>query len=114
MSLPKKIVASLKVFQKILFKMSGLICNVGTVIRRHRIHKPAPNDDKYFTVADLNLGNEVTLYGRVIRLINCDAFTANFITKLGIRLNPTEEFPTDSYSEVRQTLKVCVHQKLLR
>ena len=83
-----------------------LIPGTGTLIRRHRIPKPAPNDDQYYTVADLNTGKEVTLYGRVIRLVSCDKFTENFMTKLGIRVNPSEDYPADSYSELRQTLKV--------
>jgi hypothetical protein len=33
---------------------SGL--NQGTLIRRHRVPKPAPNDDKFYTVEELNVG----------------------------------------------------------
>ena len=84
----------------------------GTLIRRHRVPKPAPNDDQYFTVIDLNLGNELTLYGRVIRLIKCDKFTENFISKLGVRLGDAEDYPSDSYSDLRTTQKLSVAPKL--
>lgn len=63
---------------------SGL--NQGTLIRRHRIPKPAPRDDQFFSVDDLNVGAEVTLYGRVFALSSCDDFTADFLGKLGIRV----------------------------
>jgi len=83
----------------------------GTLIRRHRIPKPAPNDDQVYTVADLNLGNEVSLYSKTIRIIKCDKFTENFLTKLGIRVNPTEDYPQDAYSDTREALKANVAPK---
>ena len=36
----------------------------GTLIRRHRIPKPAPSDDAFFDVDAFNVGNNVTLYSR--------------------------------------------------
>ena len=38
----------------------------GTIIRRHRIPKPAPNDEEYYTVEDFNIGNEITFYGKLV------------------------------------------------
>ena len=83
----------------------------GTLIRRHRIPKPAPNDHQVYTVADLNLGVEVTLYGKTVRLIKCDKFTENFIEKLGVRLNSAEDYPSDAYSELRDTQKTSITPK---
>lgn len=74
----------------------------GTFIRRHRIPKPAPNDDQFFTVADLNNGSEICLYGRTFRLVSCDKFTENFLTKLGVVVSAPEAFPEDSYTSLRQ------------
>ena len=83
----------------------------GTLIRRHRIPKPAPQDDQFYTVIDLNLGVELNLYARIIRLVKCDKFSENFITKLGVRLNEPEDYPSDSYSELRNTQKKTVAPK---
>lgn len=38
----------------------------GTLIRRHRIPLPPPNDDEYYTVEHFNVGNEIVLYGRSV------------------------------------------------
>jgi len=36
----------------------------GTLIRRHRIPLPAPNDDEFYNVEHFNVGNELVFYGR--------------------------------------------------
>ena len=41
----------------------------GTLIRRHRIALPAPDDGRFYTVEDFNVGREITLYGRVFSLV---------------------------------------------
>lgn len=75
----------------------------GTLIRRHRIPLPSPNDDKFYTVDDFNVGKDVILYGRTFKLTSCDTFTRNFLKKLGIHVN--EQLPgppTDPYIDSRQ------------
>ncbi|XP_067948008.1 EF-hand domain-containing family member C2-like [Watersipora subatra] len=76
----------------------------GTLIRRHRIPRPAPNDGKFYTVEDFNIGKELTLYGRVFKLTSCDEFTRNFLTKLGVRVPPPDGTPNDPYSDHRKAL----------
>eukprot|EP00039_Didymoeca_costata_P029173 m.23525 g.23525 ORF g.23525 m.23525 type:complete len:633 (+) comp7511_c0_seq1:131-2029(+) len=71
----------------------------GTLIRRHRIPKPAPHDDEFYTVEDLNVGKEVTLYGRTFALTSCDEFTVDFLGKLGIRVGPQGPAPPDPHTE---------------
>jgi len=75
---------------------SGL--NQGTLIRRHRVPKPAPDDDKFYTVEELNVGQEITLYGKTFYLTSCDEFTADFITKLGIKVGPFSDAPIDAHT----------------
>lgn len=77
----------------------------GTLVRRHRIPKPAPHDDQFYIVDDFNVGNELTIYGRVFTLYACDAFTRDFLTKLGVRVGEDGALPTDSYSQTRKALK---------
>ena len=77
----------------------------GTLLKRHRIPKPAPNDEEFFTVADLNVGVEITLYGKTFRIIKCDKFTNEFLNKLGVRVGQPEDYPEDSYTQLRQGMK---------
>ncbi|KAM7539238.1 hypothetical protein Aperf_G00000058353 [Anoplocephala perfoliata] len=70
----------------------------GTIVRRHRIRKPTPNDECYYTVADFNVGINLELYGRVYRLVSCDKFTNDFLRKLGVRVNEPEAIPDDPYT----------------
>jgi len=86
---------------------SGL--NQGTLIRRHRVPKPAPNDDKFYTVEELNVGQEITLYGRTFLLTSCDDFTADFITKLGIRVGDSLDVPIDSHTTKLQETQSQKH-----
>ena len=42
---------------------------IGTLIRRHRIALPAPEGDRFYTVKNFNIGQELTLYGRVFSIV---------------------------------------------
>ncbi|TNN19592.1 EF-hand domain-containing family member C2 [Schistosoma japonicum] len=70
----------------------------GTIIKRHRIPKPAPNNHLYYTVHDFNVGTEFTAYGKTFRIVACDPFTSNFLRKLGVKLGEPEPIPDDPYS----------------
>ncbi|CAH8429526.1 unnamed protein product [Schistosoma turkestanicum] len=74
----------------------------GTIIKRHRIPKPKPNDHLYYTVHDFNVGTEFTAYGKTFRIVSCDHFTANFLRKLGVTLGAPEPIPDDPYSMHRK------------
>ena len=73
----------------------------GTLLKRHRIPKPAPQDEEFYGVDDFNVGGEVTFYGRTFRLCDCDEFTRKFLTKLGIRVGEPEAMPDDPYTSHR-------------
>lgn len=47
-------------------------CDAGTLIRRHRIALPPPNDDTFYTVKDFNVGEKLVLYGRVFSIVVSD------------------------------------------
>eukprot|EP00698_Gefionella_okellyi_P017111 TRINITY_DN4961_c0_g1_i1.p1 TRINITY_DN4961_c0_g1~~TRINITY_DN4961_c0_g1_i1.p1 ORF type:complete len:564 (+),score=138.45 TRINITY_DN4961_c0_g1_i1:103-1794(+) len=74
----------------------------GKIVRRHRIPRPDDADD-FYGVHDLNMGMELTIYGRTYRLTGCDEFTRNFMGKIGIELNADEEVPGDDFSAKRST-----------
>ena len=64
--------------------------------------RPPPNDVQFYTVEDLNIGNELTIYARQYKLVNCDEFTRNFLTKLGVQLKAPIQMPMHPYSEHRK------------
>jgi len=76
----------------------------GTLIRRHRVPRPPPNDDTFYTVEDFNVGKEITLYSRTFKLLNCDDFTQNFLRKLGVRVNRPESNTSDPYMDHRKAM----------
>jgi len=82
------------------------------VVRRHRVQRPGAADGQFYTVDDLNIGNTLTIYSRQFHLVNCDQFTANFLTKLGVLLNPPQHIPADPYTQQRQMVPLptdCCH-----
>ena len=98
----------------------------GTLIRRHRIAHPAPDDDVFYTVEDFNIGQQLSLYDRVFSIVvsilcisaltsegsveiihpvlaqDCDEFTRNFLRKLGVRVPVPLECPSDPYTTLRE------------
>lgn len=86
-----------------MIKNSGI--PQGTLIRRHRIPLLPPNDDQYYTVDHFNVGNEIVLYGRKFKLMDCDEFTHNFLRKLGVRVNKPERIPSDPYTSLRKDME---------
>ncbi len=78
--------------------------SVGTLLRRHRVTKPPPMDSMFYTVEDLNVGNELNIYARVYKLIDADQFTKNFLTKLGVRLGEGQKLPEDPYTNTRKAV----------
>ncbi|XP_053435855.1 EF-hand domain-containing family member C2 [Nycticebus coucang] len=87
-------------------KNSGL--PQGIFIRRHRIPLPPPNEDQFYTVQNFNIGIDIVFYGRTFKIYNCDAFTQNFLRKIGIKLNPPEPCPEDPYMKMRREKLECV------
>ncbi|XP_052782437.1 EF-hand domain-containing family member C2-like [Mya arenaria] len=76
----------------------------GTLIRRHRVSKPPPCDDEYYTVEDFNINKEINLYSKVFKITNCDEFTRNFLKKLGVRIQESTTGPNDPYSNYRKAM----------
>ena len=68
----------------------------GTFVKRHRI--PKPDSNQLYGVDDLRVGGDVLVYGRVIRLVDADAFTRDFYAKNGVTLAAAEEYPLDAFA----------------
>jgi hypothetical protein len=75
--------------------------NQGTIVNRHRVPRPRPYDDTFYTVEDFNVQREVEFYGKKFKIIDCDAFTRNFLTKLGVRVADPVQPPRDPYQNTR-------------
>ncbi|KAI8918462.1 hypothetical protein DFJ77DRAFT_455630 [Powellomyces hirtus] len=77
----------------------------GTLIRRHRICKQDNPNGQHYTVADFNVGKEVTFYSRTFKIVGCDQFTKDFLNTLHVRVPDNSGFPMDPYTAHRQELQ---------
>eukprot|EP00657_Telonema_sp_P-1_P009512 TRINITY_DN374_c0_g1_i3.p1 TRINITY_DN374_c0_g1~~TRINITY_DN374_c0_g1_i3.p1 ORF type:complete len:298 (+),score=132.91 TRINITY_DN374_c0_g1_i3:339-1232(+) len=62
----------------------------GAFIKRHHIPK---GQGEFYTIVDLSLGMDVSFYGRTFRVVDCDAFTAQFFEENKLDLGSPEEYP---------------------
>ena len=51
-----------------------MVIITGTLLKRHRIPKHE-GTAQHFVVTDLNVGQEVTFYGRTYKIVDCDDFS---------------------------------------
>lgn len=72
----------------------------GKLIKRQRLPKNDQGDNWHWK--DLNNGINVTFYGKVFRLVNCDKFTRDYLESEGMIVNDPEGMPTDPYIERRK------------
>src|SRR5688572_26876720 len=71
----------------------------GQIIRRHKIPLDPPCKDRYHNMESLNVGCEVTFYGKTFFICACDKFTRNFLNRLGIPVAADMELPKDPATE---------------
>jgi len=76
----------------------------GTLIRRHRIPRPPPNEDEFYTAEDFNIDCEINLYSKVFRITDCDQFTQNFLRKMGTNVQRPNKPPQDPYMNYRKAM----------
>ncbi|KAJ9456257.1 hypothetical protein DIPPA_12627 [Diplonema papillatum] len=90
----------------------------GTLVRRHRIpadvavcrrrskktnpgaripSEDANPDEPHLNPDDFNVGTEVDVYGKCIRIVDCDEFTREFLNELGVDVPPPEPYPEEEY-----------------
>eukprot|EP00401_Gymnodinium_catenatum_P036698 CAMPEP_0117501572 /NCGR_PEP_ID=MMETSP0784-20121206/23369_1 /TAXON_ID=39447 /ORGANISM="" /LENGTH=749 /DNA_ID=CAMNT_0005296833 /DNA_START=115 /DNA_END=2364 /DNA_ORIENTATION=+ len=75
----------------------------GTLIRRHRF--PAPGGG-YITPQDLQVGGDLKVYGRTIRLTDCDAFTREYYAQLGQEQMAPVDVEMDPFSRTQEAIKM--------
>lgn len=71
----------------------------GTFVKRHRI--PNTRRGGCFTLDDLRVGNEITVYGRVFRIVDANGSTRRWMAKDGIELAEAEEIPESPFDVKR-------------
>ncbi|XP_065162838.1 EF-hand domain-containing family member C2-like isoform X2 [Atheta coriaria] len=69
----------------------------GTLLSRQRVRLPAPMDDNFYDILDFNIGREIEVFGKFIKLTNCDKFTRNFLNRQGISVPDPINTPADPF-----------------
>ena len=70
----------------------------GNLIKKRRVNiwdKPIKSPVDW---RDINIGQNLYIYGKKFRICDCDKFTLEYYTRNGIVLNPPENIPTIDYS----------------
>lgn len=80
--------------------------HAGTLIHRHRIPRPAPDDDQFYNLHHFNINQEMVFYSRPFMITDCDPFTHNFLRKMGVCLNAPGATPIDPYTKLRQDVSM--------
>jgi len=75
----------------------------GQLIRRHRF--PAP-DGTYIKPEDLRVGGDLKVYGRTIRIVDCDPFTRDYFDQIGVEQDGPIEMENDPFSRTQDALKM--------
>ncbi|XP_059082013.1 EF-hand domain-containing family member C2-like isoform X1 [Tigriopus californicus] len=91
----------------------------GTLMRRHRVpftyvkdrelgptrsyHRTCPKP--HITYRDLNLRQNILIYGRLHRIVDCDTFTRDFLTREGISVPDKEPAPFDVFKNMREKIE---------
>lgn len=78
--------------------------NQGPFMKRHKIPKP---DGTPFTMEDFVVGSNIVMYGRGIRIVDCDESTRNFYLERGFDQPPAEPYDGDNFDKTR----LMVHYK---
>ncbi|XP_075869591.1 EF-hand domain-containing protein 1 [Nelusetta ayraudi] len=72
----------------------------GKRIKRQRL--PKTEGGLHYQWKDLNIAMDLEVYGVKYRIVQCDAFTQEFLESEGIVLNDPEPMPEDPYSKRRE------------
>jgi len=71
----------------------------GKLIKRQRLPKNDVGD--HWTWKDINLGMNITFYGKVFHIYDCDKWTRDYLESEGIEVNAPGDVPADPYIEKR-------------
>ena len=75
----------------------------GQLIRRHRF--PAP-DGTCIKPEDLRVGGDLKVYGRTIRIVDCDPFTRDYFDQIGVEQDGPIQMENDPFSRTQDAVKM--------
>lgn len=75
----------------------------GNFMKRHRVPKDddPTEPDAFYTLDDLNIGAEITIYGRTFHIIDCNKSTRDYLLKMGKEVGAPIPGPVDKYETDR-------------
>jgi len=74
----------------------------GAFVKRHHIPK---GRGEFYTILDFTLGSDLTFYGRTFRVVDCDAFTAQFFEENNLSLGEPEDYPYNPFDAQYTVMK---------
>merc|ERR1711988_780055 len=74
----------------------------GAFEKRHHIPK---GRGEFYTVLDFKLGVDITFYARTFRIVDCDAFTAQFFEENSLELGDPEDYPYNPFDAQYTVMK---------
>lgn len=69
----------------------------GPFLSRRRVPRPSPATD-FYTLADLNIGNELEIFGRTFHIVDMGEKTRGVLSSLGMPQGNALPYPTDRYT----------------
>jgi hypothetical protein len=69
----------------------------GNLIRRHRIPK-SDGSDEHIKADDIVVGMQLTIYGKTIKVIDCDSFTRRYAIENGFEQGDALPVPDDNFA----------------
>lgn len=65
----------------------------GCIVSRQRVPRPAPCQNEFLSMLDLNVNQTVTIFNRVYQITGCDLATRHFLNRAGICVPDPIETP---------------------
>ena len=83
----------------------------GGFLSRGQIFK---SDGKRYHFSDFQIGKDVFIYGKAIRIYDADQFTRSFCAENGINLGPKQELPEDPFIKKMTTKPKLVKDNIMK
>ena len=72
----------------------------GQFVKRGKI--PKDSRGEFYGLDDIDVGAELTVYGRTFRVVDCDGYTREYMRSIGCDLQAPEPYPEDRYTRLRE------------
>ncbi|XP_076337710.1 EF-hand domain-containing protein 1-like isoform X2 [Tachypleus tridentatus] len=72
----------------------------GKLVIRQKV--PKNNEGEFFSWKDLNIEEDITIYGRTYHIVDCDKWSREYLVSQGIHVPSSKQLPADPYFKKRQ------------